>query len=57
MTLVAIDGRGKQKEIVSDCTCPVGVDCKHAAAAILAFSHAVKEKRENIHSTINRPGH
>lgn len=46
ITLVAIEGRDKQKEIVSDCTCPVGVDCKHAVATILAFSHAVKEKLE-----------
>lgn len=46
ITLVDVDGRGKQKEIISDCTCPVGVDCKHAVAAILAFSHAVKEKLE-----------
>jgi len=46
ITLVVVDGGGKQKEIVSDCTCPVGIDCKHAVATILAFSHAVKAKLE-----------
>lgn len=45
-TLVTIQGQGRQKEIVSDCTCPYGSGCKHAVATLLAFSHAIKENRK-----------
>jgi len=45
-TLVTIRGQGRHKEIVSDCTCPYGAGCKHAVATVLAFSQAIKEKRE-----------
>lgn len=45
-TLVAIHGQGRQKEVVSDCTCPYGSGCKHAVATLLAFSQAIKENRK-----------
>ncbi len=31
---IRLDGSGRRPPIVADCTCPVGLNCKHAAAAL-----------------------
>ncbi len=49
--------------IASDCTCPIGLQCKHAVAAILAWSaglgqdltHALTDRREEVMGILSRP--
>ncbi len=46
LTIVNIrEGSGKDI-ISSDCTCPYGINCKHAVAAILAYSQAIKDNKK-----------
>ncbi len=45
ITLVTLEGKGIEKYLSSDCTCPYGTDCKHAVATLLAYCQAIKEKK------------
>lgn len=38
--------RKKVSKIVSQCTCPVGYDCKHAVATVLAYLQALADRSE-----------
>jgi len=49
--------------ITSDCTCPVGIQCEHAVAAVLAWSaglgqdlsRALTDRREEVMGLLSRP--
>ena len=55
ITLVTLEKQGRQKEIVSECTCPVGSNCKHAVATILAFSQNIKNKTNRPIADLHDP--
>jgi uncharacterized Zn finger protein len=40
------DARNKADAIQSDCTCPVGCDCKHAVAVVAEYLEMVAKKQE-----------
>ncbi|MBE0460383.1 MAG: SWIM zinc finger family protein [Candidatus Aminicenantes bacterium] len=40
-TMVEINGR----EIISSCTCPYGVDCKHAVAVVFEYLEFLKNEK------------
>jgi uncharacterized Zn finger protein len=45
VTLVTVKSSGRGVAIESECSCPMGRNCKHSVAAILAFTVAIKENK------------
>ncbi|RUL87783.1 SWIM zinc finger family protein [Tautonia sociabilis] len=46
VTTVSLDGTRSRPLLTSDCSCPVGVACKHAVAVIAEYLEAVADGRE-----------
>jgi uncharacterized Zn finger protein len=45
-TTVSFEPARGQKALASSCTCPVGINCKHAVATVAEYLHALAEGRD-----------